>query len=198
MKKIILATGNQHKVAELKKILDDLPVQLITISGYPGLVMPDEDCPDFAGNAAKKAEAVSAYTGKIALADDSGLEVEALEGRPGVYSSRYAGREGDYAANNRLLLKELGSLSLKERKARFVTVIAITVPGDQTYIVEGTCPGFITEEIRGDGGFGYDPLFLYEPAGLTFAEMTAEEKNKVSHRARAMQKARELLIKIIS
>ena len=198
MKKIILATGNQHKVAELKKILDDLPVQLITISGYPGLVMPDEDCPDFAGNAAKKAEAVSAYTGKIALADDSGLEVEALEGRPGVYSSRYAGREGDYAANNRLLLKELGSLSLKERKARFVTVIAITVPGDQTYIVEGTCPGFITEEIRGDGGFGYDPLFLYEPAGLTFAEMSAEEKNKVSHRARAMQKARELLIKIIS
>jgi XTP/dITP diphosphohydrolase len=198
MKKIILATANQHKVDELKQILSDLPLQFLTIKDYPGLVMPEEDCPDFAGNAAKKAEAVSAFTDEIALADDSGLEVEALEGRPGVYSARYAGREGDYEANNRLLLKELEGLSPAERKARFVSVIAIAVPGDQTYLVEGSCPGLIIEQYRGEGGFGYDPLFLYEPAGLTFAEMPAEEKNKVSHRARALQGARNLLLKIIS
>ncbi len=197
MKKLVLATGNMNKVKEMKELLRSLLIDLNTVNDYPGLVMPEEDQLDFAGNAAKKAEAVAAFTSEIALADDSGLEVEALGGRPGVRSARYAGGEGDYAANNRLLLQELKGVPVEKRKARFVCVIAITVPGDQTYLIEGICPGLITLEERGDGGFGYDPLFFYQPAGKTFAEMPAEEKNRISHRGRALQAAQKLLVKLL-
>ncbi len=196
MPKLVLATGNINKVRELQELLADLSFNIATIEDYPGLVMPEEDQPTFAGNAALKAEAVSKSCGEMALADDSGLEVDALSGRPGVYSARYAGKEGNYAANNRLLLQELSGLPSEQRAARFVCAIAITIPGDQTYIIEESCPGVIAEELKGEGGFGYDPLFIYEPAGLTFAEMSAEEKNKVSHRGRALKKARDLLGKL--
>lgn len=197
MKKLVLATGNSNKVAELKELLKELNLQIATIDDYPGLVMPEEDRPDLAGNAAKKAEAVSAFTGEIALADDSGLEVEALGGRPGVRSARYAGEDGNYEANNRKLLSELEGLPLECRRARFACAIAVTVPGDKTYIVEEFCPGLIAESPRGEGGFGYDPLFIYEPAGLSFAEMPAEDKNKVSHRGRALRSARVLLADLL-
>ena len=180
----------------MQELLADLPFTIVTIEDYPGLVMPEEDQLTFAGNAGLKAEAVSKFCGEMALADDSGLEVDALGGRPGVYSARYAGEEGNYAANNRLLLQELSGLPSEQRAARFVCAIAITIPGDQTYIIEESCPGVIAEELKGEGGFGYDPLFIYEPAGLTFAEMSAEEKNKVSHRGRALKRARDLLGKI--
>ena len=193
MKKLVLATGNRNKVAELKELLWDLHLKIATIDEYPGLVMPEEDRPDLAGNAAKKAEAVSGFTGEIALADDSGLEVEALGGRPGVRSARYAGEDGDYEANNRKLLSELEGLPKERRGARFACAIAISVPGDKTYIVEEYCPGRIAESASGEGGFGYDPLFIYEPAGVSFAEMSAEDKNKVSHRGRALRSARDLL-----
>ena len=196
MSKLILATGNKNKVCEMQELLADLPFTIVTIEDYPGLVMPEEDQLTFAGNAGLKAEAVSKFCGEMALADDSGLEVDALGGRPGVYSARYAGEEGNYAANNRLLLQELSGLPSEQRAARFVCAIAITIPGDQTYIIEESCPGVIAEELKGEGGFGYDPLFIYEPAGLTFAEMSAEEKNKVSHRGRALKRARDLLGKI--
>lgn len=194
--KLVLATGNKNKVSELRELLADLPFTIATIEAYPGLVMPEEDQPTFAGNAALKAEAVSNFCGETALADDSGLEVDALGGRPGVYSARYAGEEGNYAANNRLLLQELAGLPPEQRAARFVCAIAITIPGDQTYIIEENCPGVIAEELKGDGGFGYDPLFFYPPASLTFAEMSAEEKNTISHRGRALKRARELLRKL--
>jgi XTP/dITP diphosphohydrolase len=194
--KLVLATGNSNKVYELKELLAGLSFTITTIGDYPGLIMPEEDQPTFAGNAALKAEAVSNFCGEIALADDSGLEVEALGGRPGVYSARYAGEEGNYAANNRLLLQELSGLPPEQRAARFVCAIAITIPGDQTYIVEEDCPGVIAEKPRGQGGFGYDPLFIYEPAGLTFAEMSAAEKNRVSHRGRALKRVRDLLEKL--
>jgi XTP/dITP diphosphohydrolase len=197
LKKLVLATGNSNKVAELKELLKELNLQIATIDDYPGLVMPEEDRPDLAGNAAKKAEAVSAFTGEIALADDSGLEVEALGGRPGVRSARYAGEDGNYEANNRKLLSELEGLPLECRRARFACAIAVTVPGDKTYIVEEFCPGLIAESPRGEGGFGYDPLFIYEPAGLSFAEMPAEDKNKVSHRGRALRSARVLLADLL-
>ncbi len=193
MKKLVLATGNQNKVAELKELLKDLNLQIATIDNYPGLVMPEEDRSDLAGNAAKKAEAVSAFTGEVALADDSGLEVEALRGRPGIHSARYAGEDGNYEANNRKLLSELKGLPKERRGARFACAIAIAVPEDKTYIVEEYCPGRIAETPRGEGGFGYDPLFIYEPAGVSFAEMPAEEKNKVSHRGRALRSACDLL-----
>jgi len=191
--KLVLATGNTNKVRELQDLLAGLPFTVVTVIDYPGLMMPVEDQPTFAGNAALKSEAVSKFCGEMALADDSGLEVDALGGRPGVYSARYAGEEGNYAANNRLLLRELAGLSPEQRQARFVCAIAITIPGDQTYIIEENCSGVIAEEPKGEGGFGYDPLFIYEPVGLTFAEMSAHEKNKVSHRGRALVKARELL-----
>jgi XTP/dITP diphosphohydrolase len=194
--KLVLATGNKNKVYELQELLAGLTFTIVTIGDYPGLVMPEEDQPTFAGNAALKAEAVSNYCGEIALADDSGLEVDALGGRPGVYSARYAGEEGNYAANNRLLLQELSGLPPEQRAARFVCAIAITIPGDHTYIIEESCPGVIAEELKGTGGFGYDPLFIYEPAGLTFAEMSAAEKNRVSHRGRALIRAKELLAKL--
>ncbi len=196
MPKLVLATGNKNKVRELQDLLADLPFTIVTIEDYPGLVMPKEDQPTFAGNATLKAEAVSKFCGEMALADDSGLEVDALGGRPGVYSARYAGDEGNYAANNRLLLQELSGLPPEQRAARFVCAIAINIPGDQTYIIEESCPGVIAEELKGEGGFGYDPLFIYPPAGLTFAEMSAEEKNKVSHRGRALKRARDLLGKL--
>jgi len=197
VKELVLATGNRNKVAEIKTLLQVLPLELFTLDQYPGLIMPEEDQPDFAGNAAKKAEAVARYSGKISLADDSGLEVDALGGKPGVYSARYAGEEGNYAANNRLLLDEMKNTPPEKRGARFVCAIAITVPGDQTYLIEEYCPGRIAESPRGDGGFGYDPLFIYEPAGLTFAEMTADHKNAVSHRGRALRRTRQLLEQLV-
>lgn len=198
MKKLVLATANRDKAAEHQSLLKDLPVEVLTIEDFPGLIMPSEDRPTFAGNAVKKAEAVSRAAGEMALADDSGLEVEALGGRPGVYSARYAGPEGDYRANNRLLLEELKGVVPEERKARFVCAIALALPGRKTLIVEESCPGWIAPEPRGEGGFGYDSLFVYEPAGVTFAQMSAADKNRVSHRGRALRRARDLLEQLLA
>ena len=198
MKKLVLATGNRNKVSEIRVLLQGLPFAILTLDDYRGLVMPEEDQPTFAGNAAKKAEAVARQSGETALADDSGLEVDALDGRPGVRSARYAGEEGNYAANNRLLLEELAGIPSTRRGARFVCAIAVAIPGEQTHIIEESCPGRIAESPQGEGGFGYDPLFIYDPAGVTFAEMTAEEKNAVSHRGRALRRARGLLEKLLT
>ena len=197
MKKLVLATGNPDKVLEIKELLQGLPVKVLTLDDYPDLIMPEEDMPTFAGNAAKKAEAVSTATCEIALADDSGLSVDALGGRPGVHSARYAGEAGNYKSNNLLLLKELKGVPPEQRSASFKCAIAVAVPGDQTYIIEESCSGRITENLQGKGGFGYDPLFFYEVAGKTFAEMSAEEKNKVSHRGKALSRTRELLDRLL-
>jgi len=198
MKKIVLATGNRHKISEIKALLKGLPLKVLTIEDYPELVMPEEDRPTFAGNAAKKAEAVASATGEMSLADDSGLEVDILGGRPGVLSARYAGDDQNDDANNRLLLKELVNAPMNKRTASFRCAIALAVPGDQTYLVEESCKGIILKSRRGKGGFGYDPLFYYEPAGITFAEMAAEEKNMVSHRGKALRRIRDLLAKLLS
>jgi len=198
VKKLVFATGNRDKVSEMKALLEGLPVEILTVDHYPELVMPEEDQPTFAGNAAKKAEVVARHSGEAALADDSGLEVDALGGRPGIHSARYAGEEGNYAANNRLLLEELASFSPERRGARFVCAIAVAIPGEQTYIIEESCPGRIAESLQGEGGFGYDPLFVYDPAGITFAEMSAEEKNAVSHRGRALCRTRKLLEQLLN
>lgn len=197
MKKLVLATGNPDKVLEIKELLQGLPVRVFTLDDYPDLIMPEEDMPTFAGNAAKKAETVSIAAGEIALADDSGLRVDALGGRPGVHSARYAGEGGNYKSNNLLLLKELKGVPPEQRSASFKCAIAVAVPGDQTYIIEESCPGRITEGFWGKGGFGYDPLFYYEPAGKTFAEMSPEEKNRVSHRGKALRRTRELLERLL-
>lgn len=194
---LVLATANRGKIEEIKALLIGLPVEVLTLEDYPGLVMPAEDRDTFAANARKKAEAVSAFTGQMALADDSGLEVEALGGRPGVYSARYAGEDAGDRANNELLLEELKTVPRSRRKARFKCAMALAVPGNDTSIIEATCPGTIACSPQGEGGFGYDPLFIHEPTGISFARMSRAEKNRVSHRGKALQKTRLLLEKLL-
>ena len=197
MEKLVRATNNPNTAIEIKELLKDLGITVLTLRDYPGIKMPAEDRPDCAGNAIKKAEAVAAATGLPAMADDSGLEVEALGNRPGVYSARYAGEDSSDQENNDLLLKELAGLPPEKRSACFRCAIAVAVPGEQTAVVEGTCSGRIAEKPQGEGGFGYDPVFTYEPEGLTFAQMPPGVKNKVSHRGKALAKARELLKKLL-
>ena len=184
---LLAATGNAHKLKELQEIFRDYyTIAPMSAAGFFGPI--DENASTFAGNAAIKAEAVCAATGFPAIADDSGLCVEVLDGEPGVMSARYAGGHGDDEANNDLLLRRMDGKT--DRQASFRCALALKLPGKEPYIAEGSCPGTILYERRGTGGFGYDPLFLYEPMGKTYAEMNAEEKNKISHRARA---AREMV-----
>ena len=167
-------------------------LDFLTYSADAGFFGPiDENASTFAGNAAIKAEAVCEATGLPALADDSGLEVDALDGEPGVLSARYAGEHGNDEANNDLLLSRMAGKD--SRSANFRCALALKIPGRDTLIAEGRCPGTILYERRGTGGFGYDPLFLYEPMGKTYAEMNDEEKNRISHRARAAEKMREIM-----
>ena len=182
---LVVASGNEHKLRELQSIFGDYyTVVSMKAAGFYGMI--DENADTFAGNAAIKAETVCEATGLPTLADDSGLAVDILDGEPGVMSARYAGNHGDDAANNALLLRRMNGKSV--RSASFVCAIALKIPGKDTLIAEGACPGVILDEERGEGGFGYDPLFLYEPLNKTFAELTEEEKNQVSHRARACEK----------
>lgn len=182
---LVVASGNEHKLRELQAIFGDYyTVVSMKTAGFYGMI--DENADTFAGNAAIKAEAVCEATGLPTLADDSGLAVDILDGEPGVMSARYAGNHGDDAANNALLLRRMKGKDV--RSAAFICAIALKLPGKDTLIAEGACPGVILEEERGNGGFGYDPLFLYEPLNKTFAELTEEEKNQVSHRARACEK----------
>ena len=193
MKRLILATRNRGKVSEIKALLSGLPLEIVTLDDLPDLPPVEEDQPTFAGNASKKAETIARACGEAALADDSGLEVDYLDGRPGVFSARFAGPEAGDAANNTFLLEKLQGVPDEKRGAAFKCVIALVVPGGETYLVEGSCRGRIDQSPRGGAGFGYDPLFIYEPAGLTFAQMGADEKNRVSHRGQALRKLRSLL-----
>lgn len=193
MKQLVLATNNQGKYFEIAELLSNCKLRLLSLQDFPGLRMPEEDGATFTGNAIKKAETVSKYTGLPAMADDSGLEVDFLGRRPGVRSARYAGADSSDEENNELLLKELKGVPPEKRGASFKCVIAIALPGGVTKTVEGQCRGRIAETPQGKSGFGYDPLFIYEAAGLTFAQMTSIEKGKVSHRGIALRKARNLL-----
>lgn len=186
---LVLASGNDHKIRELRELLGHR-YRIITMqdAGFEGDI--EESGKTFEENAVIKAETVRDATGFLTLADDSGLEVDALGGAPGVHSARYAGQHGDDKANNDLLLRNLAGE--KNRGARFVSVLALASPFGPTRSFEGTCPGVILEAPRGEGGFGYDPLFLYE-TGETFAQMSAEDKNRVSHRARALARLKEAL-----
>jgi len=187
---VLAATGNAHKLKELQKIFEDeYTIMPMSAAGFTDEIV--EDGETFAENAAIKAEAVSAATGFPAIADDSGLMVTALGGEPGVYSARYAGKHGDDEANNDLLLSKMEDIT--EREAFFVCALALKFPGQEPILAEGRCPGVILHERRGNGGFGYDPLFLYEPLGKTFAQVTDEEKNAISHRARACAAMKEKL-----
>jgi XTP/dITP diphosphohydrolase len=186
--KIVLATNNRGKIAEIRAILEGHKVEVLSMADIPG-TPPEvvEDADTFAENALKKASAIAQWAGMPALADDSGLVVQALGGGPGVHSARYAGKDGDSEANMELLLEKMDGVPEPERLAHFACVMVLAAPDGRSWESAGRVDGLITFEKRGAGGFGYDPVFFYIPADKTFAEMDAGEKNKVSHRARALE-----------
>jgi len=191
---LVVATGNEHKLKELQEMFRDFYTLVpMTAVGFFGPI--EEDADTFAGNAAIKAEAVFNATGLPAIADDSGLSVDSLDGEPGVLSARYAGGHGDDEKNNDLLLSRMEGK--ENRSASFKCALALKLPGKETIIAEGSCPGTILHERRGKGGFGYDPLFLYEPMNKTYAEMNEEEKNAVSHRSRAAEMMRSIMEQLL-
>lgn len=190
---LVLATRNEHKVDELRPLLEGV-AEVLSLQDFPGMPEVLETGTTFEENAAKKAEAVARYTGNAALADDSGLEVVALGGAPGVHSARFAGVGATDAANRALLLRTLAGVPAERRDARFVCVAALAVPGRPLWTARGVHEGRILDAPRGRGGFGYDPLFYSEELGATFAEVPAELKNQVSHRARALAQLRAYLL----
>ena len=191
--RIVLATANQDKVREMRHALDGLDVEILTRDDFPGVPEVVEDGATIESNAAKKARAVCEATGLPAVADDTGLEVDALDGEPGVLSSRFAGEGATYADNVRKLLREMEGVPANERSARFRCVIALVEPSGAEVFVEGNCEGAIAAAPRGDGGFGYDPVFFVPSRGCTFAELSLEEKDRISHRGRAMARMRRVL-----
>jgi XTP/dITP diphosphohydrolase len=190
-KKFLLATTNKGKAREYQSLLKGIPYEMVTLSDE-GITTPiAETGQTYAENATIKATILAKESGLLTMADDSGLEVDALGGEPGVRSARYAGEKATDADRNQFLLSKLKGVPEKERTARFVCVIAIAEPEGKVVICEGVCRGFITTAPRGTHGHGYDPVFYVPELGKTMAELTMEEKNKVSHRARAAEKARE-------
>ncbi|MBE6388691.1 MAG: RdgB/HAM1 family non-canonical purine NTP pyrophosphatase [Lentisphaerae bacterium] len=185
---IVAATGNQHKLAEYAQLLDGQNIELKSLNDYPGYPEPEENGKSFKENAEIKALAACKYCDVPAFADDSGLEVEALDGRPGIHSSRYADTDTERIAK---LLKELEGK--ENRRARFVCVIAIAANGEVIETFEGEVKGTILTAPRGENGFGYDPVFQPDGFDKSFAELTQEEKNRISHRANAYAKALEFV-----
>jgi len=196
---IVIATRNAGKAAEFRAMLAPLGIEVLSLLDLPEGASPEveEDGETFAANAEKKARAAAAALGRPALADDSGLCVDALDGAPGVYSARYAGEPSNDARNNEKLLRELAARGAKTEaadgtpalsRARFVCALALHDPATgETSFAEGECEGVIVPEARGDGGFGYDPLFYVPELGKTFAQLDKDEKNRISHRGRAMR-----------
>jgi len=191
--KLVIATSNLGKLAEYRELLAGLPYTVLSLHDYPEVGEIKETGSTFWENAAIKAELVAAHTGELTLADDSGLEVDALGGLPGVYSARFAGPAATDADNNAKLLKELKGIFPAQRTARFRAVVALAYPGEKTLFAEGVCEGIILEKPLGTGGFGYDPLFFLPELGVTFAQLAAAEKNKISHRALALAQLRQIL-----
>lgn len=190
---LVLATRNRHKGEELVALLSGLGMRIRTLADFPETPEVEEDGATCETNAIKKAVEVARATGLAAVADDTGLEVAALGGRPGAYAARYAGEHATYEDNCRKLIGELSGVPTELRNARFVTVAALAVPGEQVQVAQGVLDGYITENPAGSQGFGYDQIFYVPELGATLAELSAEQKNLISHRAKAFQKMRELL-----
>jgi len=184
---VVIGTANRHKILEIRRILGDLAAGWLDLNDFPGAPEPAESGTTFEENARIKAEAYSRFTGRPALADDSGLEVDALGGRPGVHSARFAGPEQDAGRNIDRLLEELEGTPEAARTARFVCAIALVDGGRLVARARGTCAGAILRARRGAGGFGYDPVFLVPDCGRTFAELPPEEKDRLSHRGGALE-----------
>lgn len=194
---IVLATRNFHKVIEIRAALADLPVRLLSLDDFPAAPEVTEDGATLQENAIKKARSLYQFTGLPSLADDTGLMVAVLNGAPGVHSSRYAGPQATYADNVRKLLQALEGFEMARRQAEFRTVIAFAHE-NKIQLVDGACSGTIAFAPTGEGGFGYDPIFIADESGKTFAEMTVVEKNRISHRGRALQVLRKMLAEWLS
>ena len=200
MKRIILASNNLKKIKEIKEILKGCPYEIYSLKDMDIDIDVEEDGLTFEENAKKKAVEIHQYlvnkeeSNFIVLSDDSGLEVDCLNGEPGVYSARYAGEHGNDYKNNLKLLQEMKDFKGDERSARFVCVIAVVFEDGNVKTVRGEVEGYIIEEIKTEGGFGYDPLFFYKGFNKTFGEATPEEKNAISHRGNALKKLKDILI----
>lgn len=189
----MIGTKNPGKVREIRRVLRGLRIRLYSLNDFPDIPDVKEDGKTFTENALKKARFYANYLKKLTIADDSGLEVEALKGLPGPYSARYAGEEASAQDNNRKLLKEMEEIPLSKRKAWFRCVLALVSPDGREAIVEGSCQGRIGLKEVGRRGFGYDPLFYLPQYGKTMAELSIEEKNRISHRGKALRKLRKIL-----
>ncbi len=193
---LVIATKNKKKLDEIKKILADLNLNILSIADFDNFPEIQEDEETFEGNAIKKATFTAKLTGRMALADDSGLEIDYLNGKPGVRSARFAGENATDMDRNYKILKLLDGVKKDDRKARFKCAVAIA--NDGLHVFMGICEGEIAFEPMGDEGFGYDPIFLVPSYGKTFAQLGAEIKNQISHRAIALKKARELLLQYVN
>src|SRR5262245_10159846 len=190
---LVLATTNCAKAREMAALLAGLPLAVVHLGDFPGVVLPPEGETSYADNALGKARTVAMATGHLALADDSGIEVDALGGRPGVLSARFGGEGLDDDGRNAAMLEALAGVPPPRRSARYRCLIALCAPDGRGAVTEGVVEGVLLEAPRGAAGFGYDPLFYYPPLGATFAEITAVAKHLVSHRGQAMMKARQVL-----
>ncbi|AUS10964.1 XTP/dITP diphosphatase [Bacillus stercoris] len=193
MKEAIIATHNPGKVKEFKEILEPKGYDVKSLAEIGFTEEIEETGHTFEENAILKAEAVAKAVNKMVIADDSGLSIDNLGGRPGVYSARYAGEQKDDQSNIDKVLSELKGIEKEQRTARFRCALAVSIPGEETKTVEGHVEGYIAEEPRGEYGFGYDPIFIVKDKDKTMAELTSDEKNKISHRADALKKLSKLL-----
>ncbi len=197
---LLLATTNAGKFAEIEAYFKHLPLRILSLQSLKSYPTVIEDGATFEDNALKKARTIAAFSGMLTLADDSGLEVDALDGAPGIYSARYCGQEGNDAQNNKKLLHELRHVSDEKRTARFVCALALCDPhgGEmKCWTVRAACEGRIAFDLKGANGFGYDPLFYYPPFGKTFGEIHRETKTTVSHRGKALRQLAEMLHKVV-
>ncbi len=203
MKKLVIASNNLGKIKEIKRILSDIEIDVLSLKDMSLDIDVEEDGLTFEENAKKKSIEIykelikKGESNFIIMSDDSGLEVDYLKGEPGVFSARYAGEHGNDKKNNEKLLLNLKGVDYKNRKARFVCQLAIINDKNEYKSIRGTVEGYILENEKGEGGFGYDPLFFYEPLNKSFAELTMEEKNKISHRGIALQKAKKIIEELL-
>ncbi len=196
-RRIVLATRNEDKVKEILEIFNGFPAEIVGLDGYPSAPEVDETGSTLEENALLKARSAWGATGETSMADDSGLFVDALEGRPGVHSSRFAGECATYADNNEKLLEMLNGRPPDERGASFVCLVAIVIGEEEYRLFKGEVTGRIISGTRGVGGFGYDPLFFHPESGRTFAELNRAEKNRISHRFLAFSAARKYLEEVL-
>ena len=197
MKTLVVGTKNKDKSSEIRTLLKDVPVRVLSLSDFPDCPEVIENGKTFVANAEKKAKGYSKYTCALTLADDSGLMVSYLNGKPGVYSARFAGENCSYQDNNRKLLRLLEKIPVHKRKAKFVCVMSLYDNGRRVNTVRGECEGTIALSERGKHGFGYDPVFIPKGFKKTFAEL-GQAKNKISHRAKALKAAKQIISEYIS